>query len=314
MRIAILADPAETLKVAMDTTLLVAGEANRRGHQVYFGTPNNLFLSSEGPVGQWHSFGYKLDQSLTPVEALGEARTMPVATFDVVFMRQDPPVNEHYITVTHMLDFSPVPVINSPADVRSFNEKISVMRLPEVCPPSIVSINAGQIEGFAASFPEGCVLKPLNFFNGIGVKRLLPGSAAMLEDIREGTENFTKYVIVQKFVEEIKNGDKRIYLVEGKSIGRMNRVPAEGEWRANIHRGAQPRQFELSGRDEQIVEAVAGLLTGYDLPIACIDIIGDYLTEINVTSPSGIPEINRIYGDGHERPIVDCLERRAKPH
>ncbi len=312
MRIALLADPAETLKVSMDTTLLVAGECNRRGHEVFYGSPKDLFLSADGPAALWYPFDYRLKDDRPPQDCLGTPFTAPTSRFDIVFMRQDPPVSEHYLTVTHMLDFSETPVINTPADVRSFNEKISVMRLPGICPPSIVSINPDQIADFVAGFPEGCVMKPLNLFNGIGVRRIRPGAPDLVETVREGTENFTKYVIVQKFVEDIRNGDKRVYLVEGKPIGRMNRVPQEGEWRANIHLGAQPRRFEMSARDEEIVAAVAGLLARYDMPIACIDIIGDYLTEINVTSPSGIPEINRIYGDGHEQPIVDCLERRAR--
>jgi glutathione synthase len=115
---------------------------------------------------------------------------------------------------------------------------------------------------------------------------------------------------VQTFVPQVANGDKRVFFVDGEPIGRMNRVPPTGEWRANIHLGAKPAPFELSDRDNEIVAGVVQLLKGYDLPIACIDIIGDYLTEINVTSPSGIPEINSIYGKGHEARIVDYLEQR----
>lgn len=312
MRIAIIGDPAHQLKVAMDTTLLVARECNRRGHQVYYATPQSLFLTVEGPKARWRRFDYGLDDGKAPGDCLGETTVVDTSAFDAVFMRQDPPVSEHYISVTQMLDFSKTPVINNPTDVRSFNEKISVLYLPDYCPKSLVAIDPDSIKEFVARFPLGCVLKPLNLYSGHGVVRLQASDPNMGELIETGTEGFTKYVIIQEFVPEVANGDKRFFLVEGKLMGRMNRVPQPGEWRSNIHLGAQPKPFTPSSRDEAIIEAVAGLLARYDLPVVCIDVIGDYLTEINVTSPSGIPEINRIYGEGHERPIVDCLERRAR--
>jgi glutathione synthase len=312
MRIGIIGDPAEELKAAMDTTLLVAGECNRRGHEVFYTTPRSLVLTHNGPKATWRRFDYALNDGRRPEDCLGETLPADTSAFDVVFMRQDPPVSEHYISVTHILDFSKTPVINNPTDVRSFSEKISVLNIPDYSPKSIVSIDPGEIRDFVSGFPHGCVLKPLNQFNGRGVVRLRPSDANIGGLIESGTEFFTKYVIIQEFVPAVENGDKRFFLVEGKPIGRMNRVPLPGEWRSNIHLGAQPRRFEPSARDEAIIEAVAGLLARYDLPVACIDVIGDYLTEINVTSPSGIPEINRVYGPGHERPVVDCLERRAR--
>lgn len=311
MRIAIIGDPVPQLKVAMDTTLLVAGECTRRGHEVYYATPQSLFLTADGPKAKWRRFDYMHNGEGKPEERLGETKVANTSAFDVVFMRQDPPVNEHYISVTHILDFSRTPVINNPTDVRSFNEKISVMNLPEYCPTSLVSIDPEEIKEFVSGFRLGCVLKPLNLYSGHGVTRLQPSDPNLGALIETGTEGFTKYVIIQEFIPDVANGDKRFFLVEGKLAGRMNRVPQPGEWRSNIHLGAQPRPFTPMARDEAIIEAVAGLLARYDLPVVCIDVIGDYLTEINVTSPSGVPEINKIYGEGHERAIVDCLERRA---
>lgn len=323
MRIAIIGDPVPQLKAAMDTTLLVAAECNRRGHEVYYATPQSLILTAEGPEAKckakWRRFDYKgLSDGRAPQDCLGEkdglgeTAAADTSAFDVVFMRQDPPVNEHYISVTHILDFSKTPVINNPTDVRSFNEKISVLRLPDYCPASLVSIDPEEIREFVSNFKAGCVLKPLNLYSGHGVIRLQTSDPNLGELIETGTEGFTKYVIIQEFVPDVANGDKRFFLVEGKLMGRMNRVPQPGEWRSNIHLGAQPKPFTPSARDEAILDAVAGLLSRYDLPVVCIDVIGDYLTEINVTSPSGIPEINKIYGEGHERAIVDCLERRAR--
>jgi glutathione synthase len=311
MRIAIIGDEPKELKVSMDTTLLIAAESNRREHEVFYSTPRQLYLSSSGACAQWSRFNYKLNDARSPEQCLEEAFDAPTSAFDIVLMRQDPPVSEKYVSVAHILDFSTTPVLNNPRDVICFNEKASVLHLKEFSPPSIVSIDPDRIISFVNQFEHGCVLKPLNLFNGRGVVRLTPGYEDLYNLIELGTEQFTKFVIVQEFVPAVSSGDKRVFLLDGRPIGRMNRVPAPGEWRANIHLGAQPQTFDLSPRDLEIVEAVAKLLAKYDIPIACIDIIGNFLTEINVTSPSGIPEINRIHGDGHERPIVDYLESRA---
>ncbi|MBN8913761.1 MAG: hypothetical protein J0H65_17230 [Rhizobiales bacterium] len=311
MKIAIIGDPVPELKVRMDTTLLVAAECNRRGHEVHYTTPDKVFLQSQDPAAVWQKLSYLGQGGDLPQDSLGPPAVRPVTDFDLVLMRQDPPVDEKYTTLTHILDFSKVCVLNSPADVRSFNEKMSVLRLPGLSPPSLISIDPDVIQRFVRESPHGCVLKPMNLFNGRGVIRLDHKNPDLSELIRSGTEDYRKFVIIQHFVADVEKGDKRVFLVDGKPIGRMNRVPAPGEWRANIHLGASPRPFELSPRDLEIIDGVATLLADYDLPIACIDIIGAFLTEINVTSPSGIPEINRIYGDGHERPIVDYLEARS---
>ncbi|MCI4665828.1 MAG: glutathione synthase [Neomegalonema sp.] len=310
MRLAILGDEPSTLTIEMDTSLLIAAEANRRGHDVFYAWPQKLTLGASGPEAEWWGMDYSADGRL-PKDTVSNPERMSANAFDVVLMRQDPPVDERYVSITQMLDFCTVPVLNNPTDVRSFSEKISVLRLPHLCPPSIVAIDPDEMLRFIADSPEGCVLKPLNEFSGHGVLRLKKDEPDLRGLLEKGTDGFAKYVMIQHFAPAVAEGDKRIYLLEGKPIGRMNRVPAKGEWRANIHLGAQPAKFEMTPRDEEIVEGVAGLLSEYDLPITCIDIIGDTLTEINVTSPSGIPEINKIYGDGHEKALVDYIEKRA---
>lgn len=310
MRLAILGDPPASLTVEMDTSLLIAAEANRRGHEVFYASPETLMLTERGAEAEWFVMNY-LNDGRRPEETVSNPELLSTDDFDIVLMRQDPPVSERYVAITQILDFSATEVVNDPTDVRSFNEKMSVLNIPELAPPSLVSINSSDIERFIADSPQGCVLKPLNLYSGKGVLKIEKGDPKIPELIQQGTEEFTKYVMIQHFAPAVSEGDKRVFLLEGEPIGRMNRVPAAGEWRANIHLGAQPAKFEMSKRDEEIVEGVADLLEDYDLPIACIDIIGDTLTEINVTSPSGIPEINKVYGDGHEKPLVDFLERRA---
>jgi glutathione synthase len=311
MRLGIVGDRPETLKVAMDTTILIAGEANARGHEVFYTWPENLCLSRVGLHCDWLKFDYRLKDSRHPKECIQSSTLDLDRDVDLILMRQDPPVDEKYIATTHILDYATVPVLNNPSDVRSFGEKTSILHLPSVTPESIVSLELQHILEFVAQFSHGCILKPLNDFNGRGVLRLERDNQDLAKLVGIGSHNFSKFVMIQEFRPEIEQGDKRVFMVDGKAIGRMNRVPAHGEWRANIHLGAQPEQFNLSERDREIVRSVSLLLKGKDLPLVCIDIIGDYLTEINVTSPSGIPEVNAIYGDGHEKYIVDYLERRV---
>jgi glutathione synthase len=314
MRLGIVADPLHTLKPKMDTTLLIAAEAHARGHEVRFTDYHHLHRSTEGAIADWHRLRYTPAHAADLMSAADDLQRESLDAFDIVTMRHDPPVSDRYLAVTYVLDGTDTPIVNDPAEVRDFNEKVSVLDLPDLCPPSLVSASEDEIVRFWQESAHGLILKPLNAFNGMGIERL---DADMAEDrarelVRGAIEDGRLFTMAQHFVPAVAGGDKRFFLVDGEVIGRMNRVPAEGDYRANIHRGARPEQFEPSARDEDILAGVRDLMGQYDLPMVCIDVIGDFLTEINVTSPSGIPEINEIYGPGHEKPLVDLLERRAE--
>lgn len=310
MKIGIVGDPLGDLKPDMDTTLLVASAAHARGHEVHYADLRDIWRTEQGVFGKWARLSYSEFEGVRPENCATAPVAMADSEFDVILMRQDPPVNERYIAVTHILDGCTVPVVNQPSSVQRFNEKISVLELPGMCPPSIVSLNWEVIRDFWKASPEGVVIKPINEFNGHGVVKLAPDhdEQEIQKLVRMATKDLSEFCIIQHFVKDVEFGDKRFFLLNGDSIGHMKRIPPKGDWRSNIHLGATPVQFEPSARDLEIVAAVKEQLSGYDMPIACIDVIGDYLTEINVTSPSGIPEINRVYGVRLHEVLCDWLE------
>lgn len=314
MRIGIIADPLHTLQPTMDTTLLMAAEAHARGHEVGYADVNTLYRTQDGPSAEFGRMTYTLNDIDRLMETVTTPDRAPLDSFDIISMRQDPPVDERYTAITFLLEGAKVPVVNDPFAVRSFNEKTSVFDVPDLSPPSMTTCSVDSILGFLDQSEHGVILKPLNEYSGRGIERLTKNMP--LDEARalaaKSTKDGVKFTMAQHFVPAVEKGDKRFFLIEGKNIGHMNRVPAPGDYRANIHRGAKPMPFEPSARDHEIIEGVAGLLENYDIPMVCIDVIGDYLTEINVTSPSGIPEINQIYGPGHEKPLVDLLERRVE--
>ena len=310
MKLLLVVDPLETLQVSMDTSLLMASEANKRGHDVFTVVASEMSRDAKGCYGNISEFDYDKDVS-KPVEQFAtNTKKQYFDDFDIVVMRKDPPVDEFYIGCLYALEHTTAQVINSPVGLRLFNEKVSLLPWQEITPSSLLAVNKAEILKFIHSFEHGAVLKPINMYSGKGVLRAKPDDPELNKIINEATENETKFIIAQQYVPAISEGDKRLFLVDGKVIGAMNRVPKAGEWRANIHLGAKPVTTEVSDRDQEIVETISPVLTELDLPITCIDIIGGFLSEVNITSPSGIPEINQVAGEGHERFIIDYLEER----
>ncbi len=311
MKLALVIDPLETLKVAMDTSLLIASEAHRRGHEVYVTDPKDLHRDGNGAYASLARLPYDKNSGVSPADAALPPEKAHLSEFDIVIMRKDPPVDEAYTACTFILDDARTRVLNSPTGIRNFNEKIHIMNWSHIIPEMIVSCNIEEILSFSKQFEHGLVVKPINLFNGRGIHKIDAANSQARELVGQATKNQTEFVVAQRFVPDVARGDKRIFLIEGKPIGWMNRIPATNDWRANIHRGATPEKFSPNERDLEIVEAIAPTLAEMDLPIACIDIIGGFLTEVNVTSPSGIPEINAVENDERETLIVDFLEREA---
>ena len=307
MRIGMIIDPLESLQQAMDTSLLVAAEAQRRGHRISIATLDDLYGKDGHARAGWRELFYN---SKTPPHA-GGSEDAALAAFDIIMMRKDPPVDEAYLAACFLLEGAGTSVVNSPAGLRLYNEKISHLTWGDVAPPTLVSRNTPDIIAFVTAQPEGAVCKPLNLYSGKGVLRLDTGDDDLVKTVAAATREGKNFVVVQRYLPAVSEGDKRVYLVEGEAIGWMNRRPKPGEWRANIHLGATPESLTLSPRDREIIDIVATGLQPYDLPLACIDIIGTYLTEVNVTSPSGLPEINHVTGKALEGILVDFLEKRA---
>jgi glutathione synthase len=230
---------------------------------------------------------------------------------DVILMRQDPPFHMGYITATHILEHihPKTFVVNDPASVRNAPEKIFLTRFPELMPPTMIASNADDVRAFRAEYND-IIVKPLYGNGGAGVFRISEGDQNLASLIEMFQEFYTEPFIVQKYLSDVRKGDKRIILVDGEPVGAINRVPDEGEVRSNMHVGGEARKTQLTEREKEICDIIGPVLKEQDQIFVGIDVIGDYLTEINVTSPTGIQEIQRFDGTNIASLIWDAIERR----
>jgi glutathione synthase len=307
--VAIQMDPIDRIDITGDSTFALALEAQERGHTLLYYGPRDLSLR-----------GTKLVARVRPLTvrnlrgdhfALGEPRIYELSDADVVLMRQDPPFDMAYITATHLLErIHPATlVVNDPFHVRNAPEKLFVTLFKDVMPPTLISSDPAEIRDFRKEHKE-LVLKPLYGNGGAGVFRLKPDDENLNALLEMFTQFYREPVVVQRYVPEVRKGDKRIILVEGVPIGAINRVPAEGEARSNMHVGGRAEPVELSARDRAICDAIGPELKARGLIFTGIDVIGDYLTEINVTSPTGIQELKRFGGADGGSLIWDAIEAR----
>ncbi len=315
LAVAIQMDPLENVDIDADTTFALALEAQGRGHGLYHYHPRNLSYRNGRVVAKARPFQLRRERGNHA--SLGTAETVDLATMDVVLMRQDPPFNLAYISATHLLDrIHPATlVVNDPTAVRNSPEKLFVTHFHELMPPTLITYDLDEVRAFRREHGE-IVVKPLYGNGGAGVFHLRP------EDSNLGSlmEMFRAYLneplMVQRYIPEVRQGDKRIILIDGKPAGAVNRVPAQGEARANLHVGGRAEKAELTRRDQEICEAIGPALERHGLILVGIDVIGDYLTEINVTSPTGVQEIDRFDGVNLAARVWDVVEGRVKrgPH
>jgi glutathione synthase len=311
LTVAIQMDPIERIDIAGDSTFALALEGQARGHRLYYYGPRDLSLRDS-----------EVRARVRPLEvrnvrgnhyALGEASVYRLADADVVLMRQDPPFDMAYISATHILErIHPATlVVNDPFHVRNAPEKLFVMQFEGVMPPTLVSSDREEIRAFRDQYRD-IVLKPLYGNGGAGVFRLKPEDENLNALLEMFTAFYREPIVVQRYVPEVRKGDKRIILVEGQPIGAINRVPAPGEARSNMHVGGRAEPVDLSLRDRQICGIIGPELQRRGLIFAGIDVIGDYLTEINVTSPTGIQEVKQFGGADGAAAIWDAIERRRQ--
>jgi glutathione synthase len=309
MKIAFQMDPIQTVNIDADSTFRIAEEAQARGHELFFYTPDHLAFQ-EGKVtarGQYFTAQRVQGQHAD----LSEMQQVDLADFDVVWLRQDPPFDMHYITTTHLLDLihPNTLVVNDPFWVRNYPEKLLVLRFPDLTPPTTIARDLETIKAFKEKYGD-VILKPLYGNGGAGVFRL-DQNDRNLASLHEVFTGFSREpLIVQKFLPDVSNGDKRVILVDGEPIGAINRVPAKGETRSNMHVGGRPEKVGLTERDREICAAIGPLLREKGQIFVGIDVIGDYLTEINVTSPTGIQELERFDGINAAEKIWQAIEAR----
>jgi glutathione synthase len=309
LNVAVQMDPIARINIRGDSTFALLLEAQKRGHTISYYTPDRLSLRGNELVAPVQLLGVR-DQDGDHF-TLGEARRESLGTFDVILLRQDPPFDLAYITSTHLLEriHPKTLVVNNPASVRNAPEKIFVMDFPDLMPPTLVSRDLDEINSFRAEH-GAVVMKPLHGHGGAAVFRILPQDMnfGSLYDMFSVT--FREPWVIQRFLPEVKHGDKRIILVDGEFAGAVNRVPAADDLRSNMVRGGAANATELTGREREICARLGPALRERGLLFVGIDVIDGHLTEINVTSPTGIRAIARLGGPDVAAGIWDAIEKK----
>ncbi|WP_436643676.1 glutathione synthase [Microbaculum sp. FT89] len=311
LKVAVQMDPIETIKIQGDTTFALMLEGQARGHALSYYNPDTMAMR-DGAVSAL----------VAPVEVrdiegdhygLGDYERRSLSDFDAILMRQDPPFDMHYISATHLLEHihPKTLVVNDPAHVRNAPEKLFVMNFPDLMPPTLVTRDRAEIEAFRAEFGD-IVMKPLYGHGGGAVFRITR------EDLNFGSlydlfaVTFREPWVVQRFLPEVKDGDKRILLIDGEFAGAVNRVPAENDLRSNMVRGGAARATDLSAREREICERIGPALRERGFLLVGIDVIGGNLTEINVTSPTGVRAVKKLGGPDAAALVWDRIEAIRK--
>jgi glutathione synthase len=309
MKIAFQMDPVQSVDIYADSSFRIAEEAQARGHELFFYTPDHLAFEEGRITARGHAMTVRREQG-NHVD-LGPREKVDLADYDVVWLRQDPPFDMHYITSTHLLDklAGQTLVVNDPFWVRNYPEKLLVLDFQDLTPPTTVARDLETIKEFKEKHGD-IILKPLYGNGGAGVFRL-DANDRNLTSLHELFTGFSREpLIVQKFLPDVSNGDKRVILVDGEPVGAINRVPAAGETRSNMHVGGRPEKIGRTDRDREICAAIGPLLKEKGQVFVGIDVIGDYLTEINVTSPTGIQELERFDGVNIAEKIWQAIEAK----
>jgi glutathione synthase len=309
LKVAIQMDPIEHINIDADSTFALGLEAQGRGHALWHYHPRALALEGHRLLARANPLALRREKGNH--FTLGPTEVLDVATMDVVLMRQDPPFDMAYITATHLLEHihPRTLVVNDPAHVRNAPEKLFVTKFPELMPPTLITADAGAIREFRARH-EDIIIKPLFGNGGAGVFRIRPDDENFNALLETFSLLYREPLVIQAYVPAVRQGDKRIVLVEGRALGAINRVPAAGEARSNMHVGGRPEKTTLTDREREICAAIGPELAKRGLIFVGIDVIGDYLTEINVTSPTGLQEISRFDGTRLEVAIWDAIEAR----
>ena len=311
LSIAIQMDPIEKIDITGDSTFALALEAQTRGHSLLYYGPRDLTFRDGKVTARARPLSVRNRKG--DHFTLGDISVVDLSTLDVVLMRQDPPFDMAYITATHILEriHPKTLVVNDPTHVRNAPEKLFVTEFKDLMPPTLITSDRAEIAAFRNAHKD-IILKPLYGNGGAGVFRVREDDENLGSMMEMFTAFYREPIIIQRYVPEVRKGDKRIILVDGEFAGAINRVPAEGEARSNMHVGGRPEATTLTAREKQICKALAPELKKRGLIFTGIDVIGDYLTEINVTSPTGIWEVKRFGGADIAALIWDAIESRRK--
>jgi glutathione synthase len=310
LRIAVQMDHVATVSIAGDTTFALSLEAQRRGHELFHYTPDRLSLRG-GKVSAWAE-----PMQVRDVKGehftLGEQQRLDLGDVDVVLLRQDPPFDMNYITTTHMLEriHPKTLVVNDPAWVRNSPEKIFVTEFPDLMPETLITKDPREVAAFRKEFGD-IIVKPLYGNGGAGIFHLAEADRNLASLLEMFGQMFREPYIVQRYLKDVRKGDKRIILIDGEPVGAINRVPSETDSRSNMHVGGRAEATELTDREREICARIGPSLRERGFVLVGIDVIGDYMTEINVTSPTGVREVKKFGGADIAAIFWDAVEAKV---
>ena len=311
LKIGVVMDPVDKINIDKDTTFVLMLEAQRRGHEVYYMELEDLFIRGGTPFGRFCRI--RLARA-TPHFQLSEYATGALEDFDALLMRKDPPFDMKFFFATHLLslvDERKCFVMNHPRGLREANEKLYALRFPEQIPQTLVSSDMTRLKAFMEELGGEMIIKPLDGCGGSGVFYLNVQDRNTNSILEAATDNGRRLIMGQRYLPEIRQGDKRIIVLDGEPLGAVLRIPLEYETRGNIHVGGQCVHAVLTPRDLEICAALAPLLKNDGLYFVGLDVIGSFLTEVNVTSPTGIQEINGLDNVRLESQVIDFVEQKA---
>ena len=308
-KIAIQMDPLQKINPNEDSTFVIAKEAQDRGYKTFHYLPTDISLKNNKITAR--GFYFKIINSNKKFFRKGKEQSVNLNNFHCVLIRQDPPFNMEYITATYLLEMlnKKVIVINNPSEIRNNPEKLSMFKFKNIIPKTLISENLKEIQNFIQKY-QYTILKPIYGNGGEGIKKVKRGSLKNKKIIKKMIKKYKGAIIAQKFIRDIDKGDRRIILIDGDYVGSVARIPKKGSIKANFHAGGSPRKTGLVFKDSQICKTLKPYLKNKGLFFTGIDVIGNYLTEINVTSPTGMQEINKLNSIKLEKIFWDKLEKK----
>ncbi|MBE9536200.1 MAG: glutathione synthase [Proteobacteria bacterium] len=303
-------DPVGSINHETDSTLLMMRESDRRGHELFYCTVEDLFVDRTFPHASIRRVTFNEGD---PVFCLGEREAQPLSSVDALFMRKDPPFDMNYVFATYLLELASRDtfIINHPCGIRSANEKLYALNFPDAIPESLISKDLGQLKQFLLDVGGEMIIKPLAKCGGEGVFYIKEGDKNLHALIETSTSFGMEFIMAQRYLPEIKDGDKRIILINGEPVGAVSRVPQDNEHRGNIHVGGSSWKCDITERDLELCRIIAPRLRDDGLYFVGLDVIGDWITEINVTSPTCIVEINRLNGVQLENLLINFVEEQV---
>jgi glutathione synthase len=307
--VALQMDHVSTVNIGGDTSFALALEAQRRGHRLFHYTPDRLSMRDGTVFASVEALAVRDEKGSH--FTLGEPTRTDLSEMDVILLRQDPPFDMNYITTTHILEriHPKTLVVNDPAWVRNSPEKIFVTEFPDLMPETLITKDPREVTAFRKEFGD-IIVKPLYGNGGAGIFHLHEADRNLASLLEMFAQMFREPFIVQRYLKDVRKGDKRIILIDGEAVGAINRVPAEHDARSNMHVGGRAEKTELTNREHEICARIGPSLRERGFILVGIDVIGGYLTEINVTSPTGVREVKRFGGADIAALFWDAVEAK----